>query len=154
MQVSNITYQVELLADCLDEMKPLLENHWEEIALNKDKIKLNPDYDKYLEIEKLGMVHVVTARDSLRMIGYFISIVSPHMHYSDHIYAVNDILFISPEYRRGEVAAGMFTFAEDALKNEGVSVITFSMKTDYPFDELAVYLGYRKVEYVYSKFVG
>ena len=34
-----ITYQEEDLANCLDEMKPLLEDHWEEIALNK----LNPD---------------------------------------------------------------------------------------------------------------
>lgn len=149
-----ITYQVEFLSMCLDELKPLLTLHWEEVALNKDKIKLNPDYDAYLQMEKQGMCHTVVVRDDDKVVGYFICFIVNHMHYKDHKWALNDILFIHPDYRGGKIAYKMFKFAEEKLKALGVSVIQLHMKTDFPFEPLAKACGYNKMEYNYSKFIG
>lgn len=37
-------FALESLSKVRREIEPLLEEHWKEIALNKDKIKLNPDW--------------------------------------------------------------------------------------------------------------
>ena len=47
-----ITYQDETYDSCIDEIKPLFFKHWEEIAGNKDVIALEPDFDKYKQIEE------------------------------------------------------------------------------------------------------
>jgi hypothetical protein len=38
-------FQQEFLASCADDAKHLLELHWQEIAINKHKIKLNPHWE-------------------------------------------------------------------------------------------------------------
>ena len=150
----NVAYAVETLDECLTEMKPLLEKHWEEIALHKDKIELSPDYDKYYQIEDNGCLHIVTARKGGLLIGYFISFVNHHPHYQEHSFAVNDILFVDPAYRKSSVGGLMFKYAEDRLQEMGVSVVMIAMKTHSPFDELCLALGYNSVERVYSKYIG
>ena len=150
-----ITYGVESLKDCLDEMKPLLEKHWEEIAHHKDKIKLNPNYEQYLSMEEMGLVHTCTVRDEGKLIGYFVSFIVPNLHYQDHLWAMNDILFLEPAYRGdGRTAFQLLSFAEEMLIELGVSVIQLHMKIDFPFEPLAEACGYKKVEYNYSKYVG
>lgn len=147
-----ITYQEEKLKDVLEEMKPLFENHYKEIALYQDKIKLNPDYDKYLVMQ--DSLVVVTAKDEEVIIGYAIYFISHHLHYKDHMYACNDILFLDEKYRGGIVALDLTNKAEDVLCDKGVSVITMHMKSYAPFETLMEVQGFEKVEYLYSKYIG
>jgi len=149
-----ITYQEENLKDCLDEVKVLIEMHWEEIALYKDKINLNPDFDKYLLLDSMGMLHVLTVRDGSKLIGYFISFIQPNMHYSDHVFATNDILYIDPSYRKGSVGYKLFKKAEESLIGIGVDVVLIHAKVKNDFKPLMDKLGYERVEYTYSKYVG
>lgn len=149
-----IGYNVETLAQCLEEMKPLLEEHYSEIAMYKDKIELNPDYDTYFALEENGHLHIVTVRDEGKLIGYYVSYIHKNMHYQDHLFAVNDVLFLHPDYRGGTVAYRMIRYAEEQLKALGVSVIMLHMKVAYPFEELCQALGMDKAEYVYTKFLG
>lgn len=144
----------EKLKDCLEEIKPLLHEHWLEVANDKEVIKLNPAYDIYLSLEESGILHVVTARNNGELVGYFISMVIPDLHYSDHIFANNDILFLKKEFRNGAFAYKMFSFAEEKLIALGASAIHIRMKTSFPFDALCEKLGYKFVEKVYRKVVG
>ena len=57
-----ITYHVEQFAGAYEEAKPLIFAHWEEIALNKDSIALNPDVEAYQNLEDQGRLHIYTAR--------------------------------------------------------------------------------------------
>ena len=70
-----IKYQQEFLSTVVEDIKPLLKEHWEEIALNKEKIKLNPDWDTYEELEHQGRLKVFTARQDGSLVGYFVIIV-------------------------------------------------------------------------------
>lgn len=152
-----IIYQAEERAkDLVDEIKPLIAKHWEEIALFKDQIKLNPDFDKYIELDEQDMLHIVTARreEDLKLIGYFISVVQTNIHYKDHLFATNDILFIDPEYRGKLAGVKLFKYAEKKLKEKGVSIISIHMKTHMPFDKLLERLKYEKQEYNYMKYIG
>lgn len=148
-------FRAEFVKDVIGELKPLLEEHWEEVAWYKDKIKLAPAFDKYIEMQERNSLLFVTVRDeSGTLIGYNINFIQHHPHYSDHIYAINDIIFLLPKYRHGTIAKEMLEYTEQILKHIGVSVVTLHMKPAHPFKSLAEYAGFKQQEYVYSKFIG
>jgi len=150
-----IEYAVERMSeDLVKEIKVLLDLHWEEVAMYKDKIEFNPDFDAYFKMDEAGRLQIVTVRDNSLIIGYYISFIIVHPHYKDDKFAQNDILFIHPEYRGGTVAYRMFKYAEEQLKNIGCSVVLIHMKTQHPFERLCVALGMDKHEIVYSKYIG
>lgn len=149
-----IKYQQEFLATVKDEIVPLLNSHWEEIALNKDKIKLNPDWDAYDSLEQVDKLKIFTARDDNKLVGYFVVIVGVNIHYKDHLFASNDIIYLSPEHRKGFTGIRLIKFAEKCLKQDGISVLTINTKVHQPFDRLMDFLKFRKIERVYSKYLG
>lgn len=146
-----ITYQQESLVTAEKDARPLLEKHWEEIALNKDIIKLNPDWEAYADLEDSGILKIFTARDDDKLVGYFVTFVRSHIHYKDHLFAYNDILFLDEEYRKGFTGAKLIKFAEKCLKEDGVSVVTINTKRHKPLDVLLSWLGYKHIENIYSK---
>jgi GNAT superfamily N-acetyltransferase len=152
--LKKINYQQEFLVTARPDAQKLLEDHWEEIALNKGKIALNPDWDAYEALELSGKLKIFTARVNDRMIGYFVVLVGPNLHYKDHIFAVNDILYLDKIYRRGRTGIKLIKFAEQCLKEDGVSVLNINTKAHKPFDSLMEYLGFNLIERVYSKYIG
>src|SRR5215469_12725938 len=107
-----MTFQVERYSDVLPELKAIIGLHWEEIALLKDKIKLDPDYDRYLALEESGVLHVITIRENGELIGYHIAFVTPHMHYKGDLMCFTDIFFLKKEYRKGLAGAKLLKFVE------------------------------------------
>lgn len=147
-----INYQQESLATCKTDAIPLLEKHWEEIALHKDKIKLNPDWEAYANLEDAGILKIFTARDTEgKLVGYFVVFVKAHIHYKDHLFAYNDIIFVDQEYRKGFTSVRLMKFAEKCLKADGAEVMVVNTKRHKPFDSLLVWLGYKHIENLYSK---
>ena len=149
-----ITYQQEFLTTARPDAQKLLEDHWEEIALNKGKIALNPDWEAYEALESSGKLKIFTARDDDRLIGYFVVIVGVNLHYKDHVFAANDILYLSKEHRKGRTGLKLIKFAEKCLKKDGVSVLSINTKVHKPFDSLMEYMGFNLIERVYSKYIG
>lgn len=149
-----ITYQQEFLETCRDEAEVLIHKHWEEIALNKDKIKLNPDWEMYSLLESNGSLKIFTARNDGSLIGYFVVFVSKHIHYKDHLFANNDLLFLDEAFRKGLTGVKLIRFAEKCLKEDGVSVLTINTKVHKPFDVIMNKLGFNLVERIYSKYIG
>lgn len=148
-----ITIQCETYLDAIKELRPLFEEHWEEVAINKEKIKLNPDYSKYEQMQASGILALFTARDEGRLIGYSVFFMIPHMHYRDHMFAMNDIIFLLPEYRGTMAGADLVQFAEKELKGVGVSYITYHFKTHLPFGKGLEFLGYEHCENMFGKYI-
>ena len=147
-------YQIESIKKVKDEVQSLIEAHWNEIALNQDKIKLNPDWETYYKLESLNMVYAYTARKDNKLVGYFTVVATKGLHYVDHVFAACDIIFISPEYRKGRAGANLIKYAEKDLKEKGVSVLAINTKDHAPFDKLLQRLDYSLVERLYSKYIG
>jgi GNAT superfamily N-acetyltransferase len=145
------TYKQEFLVNVMEDIKPLLDKHWEEIATNKHAIKLNPDWDAYKILEDHGNLKIFTARDNDKLVGYFVVIVRTHIHYKDHLFAANDVLYLDKDYRKGFTGAKLIKFAEKCLKDDGVSVLVVNTKRHKPFDQLLQWLGFNHVENTYSK---
>jgi GNAT superfamily N-acetyltransferase len=89
----------ESVADVMDEIRPLLEQHWKEIAHYPD-IPLDPDYGRYRTLETLGLLRIFTARHDGQLVGYAIYAVNFSLHYRNSRQAQQDVLFVLPAYRR------------------------------------------------------
>jgi len=151
MGSSVIKFAREKFTDVCDEIKPLLEDHWQEIALNKDKIKLNPDWNRYFQMECAEQLAIFTMRDNGKMVGYFVIIMIKHLHYVDHVFAFNDIIFVHPSYRKGMNAIRFIKFCESEVKKIGASVLTINSKVHAPFGSILERIGYAHIEQIYSK---
>lgn len=134
-----------------DELKGLIEEHWEEIALYQDQIKLNPNWHEYARLSATGLLRMFTARSDGVLVGYFVLIVSRSLHYADHIFATNDVIYLKPEFRKGTAGASLIKFAEEKLRKEGVSLMTVNTKVHVPFDPLMKRLGFDLIERIYAK---
>lgn len=146
-----IKFARERLQDVSSEIAPLLDKHWEEIAVNKDKIKLCPDWGRYRELDESGNIAIYTVRDDGKLVGYFVLFVMRNIHYSEHLFAVNDIIFIDPDYRRGMTAIKFLKWCEKDLANSGVSVVVVNSKEHQPFGKVLERIGYNFTERVYTK---
>lgn len=136
------------------ELKPLLQAHWEQIALNQDKIKLNPAWDEYIKLNNLGVIHFYTVRDNKELVGYFCVVATKSLHYQDHIFASCDIIYVKKDKRAGMTGYKLIDFAEKDLKKNGVSLLSINTKTHAPFDSLLERMSYNQTERLYTKYIG
>jgi L-amino acid N-acyltransferase YncA len=148
-----ITYQVEKWNDVVDEMKPLWPLHWEEVAVDKDEIKLNPDYASYENYDRNGALHIVVMRESGRVCGYHVSIVRPHLHYMESLSAFVDVYYIEKQYRGQKAGLKLFQEAERTLKARGVQKIFSGTKKHLDFSKLFEGLGYTATETQFTKLI-
>lgn len=150
-----ITYSVELMDECLEDMRHLWMVHWEEIALDKDKIALEPDIDTFRHLEAAGALHVVVARDEVQqVVGYHVSVVRPHLHYRSSLTAYVDMYFIHPDHRRGRVGIKLFLYAEQTLRELGVQRIYTGTKLHKDMGRLLEFIGHKETERLYTKYIG
>jgi hypothetical protein len=147
-------FAIENLAKVRREIEPLLMEHWNEIALNKDIIKLNPDWREYARLDELNALRIYTARKDGELMGYFVIMVSRSLHYKDHLFANNDIVFLTKPARKGLTGLKLVKFAMESLKAEGVTKLHINTKTHQPFDPIMERLGFEEIETVFSKVLG
>lgn len=149
-----ITFQCESFADVLPELMPLLPVHFEELALDKDKAPLDPQYDKYVLREQMGELEFITVRECGDIIGYFIGFVAPGMHYKSTLTCIMDIFYIVPEKRGSDMGFRMFEFVRNRLKSRGVKRWFNGSKCHLDASWLFERLGMVKVETYYSEWIG
>ena len=132
------------------ELIPLLQEHYDEIAQFKD-IPLKPDFLRYDAIEKAGALRVYTARDDGRLVGYAIFIVGPHLHYKTSLQAVQDVLFLTEKLRRGLSGLKFIKWCDKMLASDGVQVVCQHVKKARDFGKVLLRLGYRHADTLYVR---
>lgn len=141
-----ITFQEETLSqNFINEIEGILELHAED--LNELAFSLNPDWNIYQQLADSDTLHIVTARDNKKLIGYYVSIILTHPHYKDAVVAENDLHYLLPEYRKGWLGYKFLKQVIQFLKERNVDVITHSMKVRHSYLPLAERLGFRLIDY-------
>ena len=146
-----LTFQKELFAAIAPELPPLFMKHWEEVALDRDVIKLAPDWIGYVALEAQGALQVVTARDDGKLVGYYFVFIRPNLHYRDSKTAFTDIFYLDPDYREGLNGLKLFTAMEGLLRAQGVQKFYVVTKVHLPLTMLMKRLKYRFIERIYTK---
>jgi hypothetical protein len=140
----------------VEELKTLLDGHYEELALNKDKVPLRPQWNLYRQREDLEQLVYVTLRDRGELIGYVIMFVAPGLHYETCLTAHMDILFVRPD-RRDAAAKGvllMLDTLEAELKRRGVQRWFMGTKLHKDIGAIFRRRKFEAVEMTYSKWIG
>jgi len=146
-----ITYQVDSFNSIKDECFELAKDHYEEIASDKEIVKLNPWYFGFEELERVGAMKIITAKDNSKLIGYAFFIVQRSLHYYDFIVAMADLYYVTPEYRKSGVGTELLNKSEEILKELGVHQIYMRTKVYANFGPLLEKIGYEEVEIAYKK---
>jgi len=149
-----ITYALESFTERLPELKPILPLHYEELALDKDKVPLSPQYNIYTQREALGELVFITARELGELVGYFIGFVAPGLHYSTCLTCIMDIFYIHPDHRGSNAGIEMFEFVENELSRRNVARWFVGSKVHLDASWLFERLGFDRVEITYSKYIG
>ena len=91
-----VTYASESFIAVQGELEQIIPLHYDEIARDKDVIKLDPDWSSYHASERAGQLHMMVCRRNGLMIGYVIGFVRPHLHYRKSLTFICDIFYVLP----------------------------------------------------------
>ncbi len=129
-----ITYQREPITWALrGECQALLGAHYVEIGPPSwpflRHIPLEPDWNRYQDLERAGAFHILTARDAKKLIGYACWFVTQNYHYAQIRDAASDIFFIAPEYRgKGRIGLNLFLQSEAMARELGANRMSAHIK--------------------------
>lgn len=144
-------YQEEKFADIVEEVKPLLYEHWKELANHQDIRPLDPNYELYTLLSNNDILRIYTVRTEGKLIGYSCFYVSPNLHYRTWLYASCDVYYIDPAYRTSGVGKDMIGHIERQLKALGVKAVMIQDKVNHSHEKFFKFLGYTPVEQHYEK---
>lgn len=108
----------------------LIQEHWDEVAKNKELMILKPRYEVYRDLDNKGNLINLFAFVDGKIVGYSINILSYHLHYADLYTAMNDIIFITKEYRDTPLGLRLIAETEKACKEAGVKLMLWHAKED------------------------
>lgn len=134
----------------------LLREHWNELAVHKAQMPLDPDFGRFAELEDLGLFRIWAARDDKNLAGYIGWFTQPHLHYKSTLTAVEDLFLLSAPYRRGLNGYRMFTTALAALRELGVKRVMLNTKVHFEAErgglgKLFSRLGFVHTDEVWSR---
>jgi GNAT superfamily N-acetyltransferase len=152
-----ITAQIEELdAETLNEAKPLLPSHYDELSEHKQAgILLDPQFDLYLARAAAGQVIYVTLRERGALTGYLVSFVAPGMHYQGCLTCTTDIFYVTPDLRGLHGGTLLFDAWKKECARRGVTLMQIGIKTRHakyagPLLEAA---GFKATELMFWQFL-
>ena len=152
--MEHLSLAVEPWAPFREEAAALLPRHWEELALNKDKVPLAPDWQRYANLDAMGAISLVTMRERGKLVGYSIMVVQAGLHYTTCLEARMDIFWIAPEVRGRMGGLRLFRAHERELQRRGVKRMYVGSKIHKDSSRLFQALKYTEVERWWSKWIG
>ena len=151
-----LTLAWEPIDRLLDEgVEDLLFKHWEEVAMDRERIPLDPDWDFAREQERRKVLWTAALRRDGKLIGYNSMCVSPHIHYRSTLHAVNDVIYVDPA-ERGAAGIKLVQGTEALLRPMGVVKVIYHTKLKpiggkHTVGDLLAALGYNHFENLYCK---
>lgn len=136
------------------ELPPLFTEHWRELALNQDSIKLDPDFDRFYRLDVEGVLRILTVRAEGQLIGYVFLLFGPHLHYASTPWGHSDMFWLDPVYRQGWTGVKLFKELVRGVEIMGAKVLTVPVKLHFMnarVIKLLERLGFRQIEVIMSK---
>jgi hypothetical protein len=146
-------YSKEILKECQPDMYELIEEHYQELTLNKGVVKLNPDWARYQKLEDENKLHIFTARNDGKLVGYSFFFLDTHIHYRDLLVATNDVLYLTASYRLGITGIRLIKYSEAELQKLGAKKVTWHIKESKDLSPILNRMGYFAEDTILGKLV-
>lgn len=142
----------EAIETIVTSAKDLLEDHWKELANNKEIISLAPDIAKYKMMQENGLLSNVVIYKEDKIIGYVILLNMPHMHYVNDIFSYVDVLYLDKAYRNSRLGLQLVDKAEELAKEAGATILLHHTKPHHvALERILKHKGYRHAETIFGK---
>lgn len=149
-----ITAHIESFVANIDELKRIIPLHYAELALNKDKVPLAPQWPVYAQYESMGKLFFVALREKGLMVGYWIGFVAPGLHYETCLTCIQDIFYVTPDRRGAASGDYLLDFVERELSRRGVQKVIGNSKNHTPCAWLFNKRGWEPIETIHSLWLG
>jgi len=144
IRTSNVS---EMLANAGE----LFEEHWDEIALNKQVMILKPDEARYRAMEEAGSLLILAAWEGEDLVGYSVNFIVNHLHYADLRLCSNDLLFITKAKRAGRLGLKLIRETEKRAAEMGARLMLWHAKQDTALAVMMPKMGYGVQDIIFSK---
>jgi len=144
-----LEFFTESFFDSIEEAKPLMLAHVAEVGRFPPE-KFSLYYDIYAAVEKAGLLRCFSVREGNKLVGYATFFITPHVHFSGVIVAIQDSLFIDPTYR-GQASVEFLDWCDQQLRADGADAISRHVTIRKDYGKLLKRLGYEPWETNYIR---
>lgn len=149
-----VTLQKEMFRALMPELPPLLYDEWfEATGGDESRQKLSPAWDKFIQMEMLGILHVVTARADGKLVGYIFNVVHPHLHFSNTLYSFIDAFYIDPAHRQDGTPEALEEENIQMLASAGIARVQMVVSATLWLYKLMKKLQYERTESNFMKWL-
>lgn len=138
------------LSEHFGTLAALAHDHWLETEQGVTREGPAPNIQLYTMLEHGGALIAFAAFEDGQPVGYVVGIFSTHLHYS-FPYVAHDLLYLSPEHRRGSLGLRLMQALECRARERGARFITWHAKPETTFDALLKRASYEVEETIYKK---
>ena len=115
------------------ELAPLLARQQEEVGTTYQDF--DPDWDRYFEYERAGILRLWIARDEHGVIvGYVVGLVVHGLHAASTKHCYADLFWLAPEWRDGLLGLRFLRSAAEAFRGLGVQVLRWETNDTFEAD--------------------
>ena len=157
--MSNIKCKVCKISDLLksdyakESFVNLVQEQWLEVDHRRKTSTLDVDFDKYVQMEGLGVHYIVFAFSEEELVGYCSMFSSPSPH-TKELTAMTDSMFIKKGYRKLGLGTKLIKEAEVEAMKRGCRHIMVTFKNSSPHPNIVEDLGFFSYETIYAKAIG
>lgn len=134
------------------EIESLAEAHGQEFTYWKEvKGPVKIAWAEYFRAEAQGNLAIATARDSHRLVGYFVITSGQLLHYASIREVRDDTFYLAPEYRGSSVGFRFVAFAVACMEQTKVPILRVVNKAKADYARMWQKLGFTAEEIHYTK---
>ena len=145
----------EPMVDCVDELRKIHEEHWDETEVLYLSRPMDPDYEYVSSMEANRQFILFTVRlPDGELIGNFGYYIAMSTHFKGSLMAREDFFFITKAHRGGGLASKFYQYTEECLKKLNIKLIGISDKAPCGGKSLKPLLskeGFKEVATIYIK---
>jgi hypothetical protein len=147
-----ITIAVERWKEFGDEFKVLSFDHWMEVAIHRDSVPLDPNWETYEKADSIGKMIFVGCRDEGKLVGYSVWAITYPLHFKTTLYAQNDVIYLQAKYR-GDHGLKLIKESERFMVEQGVKKILWGVMANKDWSRILQRMGYDQEDILMSKVI-
>jgi hypothetical protein len=145
-----ITFQEEKAETCLEDIRSLIEQAWEEVGHGSlEKVSPVPNWETYRKLENNNAVVALTVRDDDKLVGYCTLFFYDALHHSGRKKSSTDSLYLKREYR-GMTGLEFIQEAKKIAYAHGAEELCVQVTERVNFGRMLEKLGFSLQYYTYG----
>jgi GNAT superfamily N-acetyltransferase len=108
-------------------------------------------WETYKDLERRGECKLFVAREDERLIGFALYVMQHHLHHADQYVAHCTMIGVRPEFRNKGIGRSLIQFAEEWLRNYGITHMVHHHRLIYNVTPLFESMGFKPEELGYVK---